>query len=255
MNLLILEDEPAAVKHMRLLLNKYFPEISIIAVLESVRSASAWFHSNPAPDLILSDIQLADGTCFELFKNTSVAAPVIFTTAYDEYMQQAFKLHSVDYLLKPIDEEELKAAIEKFGRLQQYFQQNLNEKLYQILHEKLAAPIAYKSRFLVKAGDKLSTIQVNDIALLRADDRIVFLHDQAGRRFILDESLDDLEQVLDPTMFFRLNRRYLVPVSSIEKIQHHFNGKLHVGLWKWSDTDIFISREKAKAFKQWLGGH
>ena len=255
MNVLILEDEAAAAKQMQQLLEKNFQDLRIVAVLESVRSARSWLQINPAPDLIISDIQLADGNCFELFRDATLTAPVIFTTAYDEYMQQAFKLHSVDYLLKPIDEQELKTAVEKYSRMQQYFQQHLNEKLVQILNERIEPPKKYKTRFLIKTGERLSTVPVDDVALLLADDRIVFLYDGVGHKFILDESLDDLEKLLDPVLFFRLNRKYIVPISSIEKIQHHFNGKLHVSLKKWNDTQIFISREKAKAFKTWLGGH
>lgn len=254
MNVLILEDEPAAARHMQQLLKKLFPEVEIMATLESVRDAKAWLQINLSPDLILSDIQLADCTCFELFKTVTINAPVIFTTAYDEYMQQAFKLHSIDYLLKPISEQELKLSVEKYSRMQQYFQDHLNEKILRMLAEKIAVPQNYKSRFLLKTGDRLSTIPVNEIAFLMADDRVVFLYDQAIRKFLLDESLDDLEKLLDPAIFFRLNRKYIVPISSIGKVQHHFNGKLLVSLKNWHDPEIFISREKSKPFKIWLGG-
>lgn len=254
MNVLILEDEAAAARHMQQLFRKGFPELHVVAILESVRSATGWLQSNPAPDLVFSDIQLADGNCFELFKNTILTAPVIFTTAYDEYMQQAFRLHSIDYLLKPIDEQELKAAVEKHSRIRQHFQQPLSEKLLHILGESIPLPANYKSRFLVKTGERLSTIPVEEVAFLRADDRIVFLHNQTAHKFILDDSLDDLERVLDPSQFFRLNRKYIVPITSIESIRLHFNGRLHIRLKNWDDPGIFVSREKAKSFRLWLNG-
>jgi DNA-binding LytR/AlgR family response regulator len=193
--------------------------------------------------------------CFELFRQIELTAPVIFTTAYDEYMQQAFKLHSIDYLLKPIDESELFAAFQKYSNLQAHFQKELNSKLAILLNGCKPFPTqGYKSRFLIKTGDRLASIPVTDVVRLQADDRIVWLYEKSGARFIVDESLDQLEKLLDPSVFFRLNRGYIVPITSIERIEHHFNGRLHITLKNCNDSDLFVSREKAKAFRIWLGG-
>jgi len=254
MKLLIIEDEAAAAHHLRALIQQRSADIQILAVLETVRASTIWLQQHPSPDLILSDIQLADGTCFELFKTIKVTAPIIFITAYDEYMQQAFKMHSIDYLLKPVDEQELNTALDKYLQLKHQFQQNLQDRLWQVLNDYPKPGGSYKSRFLIKTGDNLSTIPVEQVAFLRADDRIVWLHDNQHRKYIIDESLDNLEKVLDPRLFFRINRRYITGIAAIDKIQHHFNGKLLIRLKTWDDPEIFISREKARLFKTWLDG-
>lgn len=253
MNVLILEDEEAAARYLQSSLRAISPDIKILTAIESVRNALEWFGCNPEPDLIISDIQLADGTCFEIFTQLAITAPVIFTTAYDEYMQQAFKLHSIDYLLKPIDQLELSAAVNKHNMQQRNFQRRVNEHLLHLIGEQPNLTKNYKSRFLIKTGDRLSTVSVDNIRFLQAEERIVFLYEEDGRKYIIDEALDYLERVLDPKIFFRLNRRYIAPITSIEKINYHFNGKLQVWLKDCTDKEIFISREKVKAFKLWLG--
>lgn len=253
MNILVIEDEVAAAKQLQKMIGEIDPAYSVVAVTESVQETVLWLNNNARPDLIISDIQLADGVSFEIFNQVKVATPVIFTTAYNNYMQNAFKVNSIDYLLKPIDKEELRLAFIKHNSFAQYhYDHALNNKLRAILQHVDTGKQYYKARFLVKAGDRLSTVATEEIAFLKADDRIVFLHTLKGQKYILDDSLDTLETVLDPHTFFRLNRRYIAPLKSIEKIQNHFNGRLKIWLQNCGDQEIFVSKEKANAFKKWL---
>jgi DNA-binding LytR/AlgR family response regulator len=255
MKVVIFEDEPAAVGHLQALIKKLPFPVLVLAVLDTVRGAVQWLHSHKHPDLFVSDIQLADGRSFEIFDAVPLTTPVIFTTAYDEYMQRAFKLHSIDYLLKPIDETELKTAFEKYAALHQHYNRDFSERLKDLVRYAAAEKVSsYKSRFLVKSGNRLSAIAADNILLLEADDHIVWLYDKAGRKFILDDSLDELERVLNPQTFFRLNRRYIAPITSIERIENGLNGKLHIRLKAVNAADIFVSRERARDFKKWLDG-
>jgi two-component system response regulator LytT len=250
MNVLILEDENAAAVRLQQLLKEAVPEAVVVGVVESVKEAVAWFKNNEHPDLILSDIQLADGLSLDVFMRVSIAAPVIFTTAYDAYTLRAFKLNSIDYLLKPIDTEELKAAFSKYRSLHQ--KERIDKKVLDLFQSIASGKAAYKSRFLIRQGDRLITIPVDEVAYVRADDKVVFLHTGSGQKHIIDDSLDDLETVLDPGVFFRINRTYIAPLASIEKINNHFNGRLKIKLINNNDPDIFVSRARATAFKKWL---
>jgi two-component system, LytTR family, response regulator LytT len=251
MNILILEDETAAATRLQELLKEVAPEANILAVLESVKETVAWFKTNEAPDLILSDIQLADGLSLDAFRQVEVASPVIFTTAFDAYTLRAFKLNSIDYLLKPIDIDELKAAFAKYRSLQAQ-REPIDKKFLDLFQHIAGGKANYKSRFLIRQGDRLITIPVDDVAFVRADDKVVFIHTRNGQKHIIDDSLDELETVLDPNVFFRINRTYLAPLSSIEKIHNHFNGRLKISLTNANDPDIFVSRARATAFKKWL---
>ena len=251
MNILILEDEKSAATRLQQLAKQIQPDAAIVAVLESVKEAIAWFKTNEHPDIILSDIQLADGLSLDIFKQVETSAPVIFTTAYDAYTLNAFKLNSIDYLLKPIDKDELKAAFEKYRTLHAP-EDSLNKKMLDLFQNIAAGKTSYKSRFLIKQGDRLTTILTGEVAYIRADDKVVFLHTLKGQKHIIDDSLDELEKVMDPTIFFRLNRTYIAPLTSIEKINNHFNGRLKISLLGCSDDDIFVSRARATAFKAWL---
>lgn len=251
MNILILEDEKAAATRLRALIKELQPQAVIIRVLESVREAITWFGNNPHPDIVLSDIQLADGLSLDVFRQVEVNAPVIFTTAYDAYTLSAFKLNSIDYLLKPIDKEELKAAFTKYHTLHAR-EDGLSKKMIGLLQQLGGDKKAYKSRFLIKQGDRLITILTGDVAYIRADDKVVFLHTTKGQKHIIDDSLDELEKVMDPAVFFRINRTYMAPLTSIDKINNHFKGRLKISLHNCTDEDIFISRARAATFKEWL---
>lgn len=252
MNILLLEDEKAAATRMLQLLRELEPQANVLAVLETVKETLHWFKNNPAPDLIISDIQLADGVCFDFFNAVQLNVPVIFITAYDAYMLKAFKVNSIDYILKPIDKEELQAAISKYHALHMAkYDSALNHKLLEMMQQ-LPAATNYRARFLVKQGEKLLSIATEELAYLRADDKVVFLHTKKGSKHIIDESLNELENVLDPLKFFRLSRSYIAPIETIEKIHSHFNGRLKIELKNCDDKDIFVSKQRATEFKKWL---
>jgi two-component system, LytTR family, response regulator LytT len=251
-NILILEDETNAAIRLQQLLKDVEPSANVLAVLETVKETAQWMGANSGKqiDLILSDIQLADGLSLDAFKQVNSKTPVIFTTAYDAYTLRAFKLNSIDYLLKPVDKDELQAAIAKYRSL--HGQQNDISQMLGIFQNMAAGKSSYKSRFLVRQGDRLITIPCDDVAYVRADDKVVFLHTAKGQKHIIDDSLDDLEKALDPARFFRINRTYIAPLTSIEKINNHFNGRLKISLLQSQDNEIFISRARAAAFKEWL---
>jgi DNA-binding LytR/AlgR family response regulator len=249
MKILILEDEPLAAKRLESLVKLVEPAAEILAKLESVRSAVKWFNEHPQPDLILMDIQLADGLSFELFQQVEVKAPIIFTTAYDEYAIRAFKVNSVDYLLKPIEQDELEAAIDKFKSQQQATSQ---DQIGKVLETLLGQKTEWKTRFLLKAGARFDVVDVENVAYLYAEDKVVFLVTNDRKKYFVDDTLDELEQKLNPKYFFRLNRKYFSQLSAIERIESHFNGRLKIKLRDRDDDDIYVSREKAEIFKKWL---
>ena len=249
MKILILEDEPLAAKRLESLMKSVEPNAEILAKLESVRSAVKWFNEHPQPDLILMDIQLADGLSFELFQQVDITAPIIFTTAYDQYAIRAFKVNSVDYLLKPIEQDELEAAVDKF-KMQR--QPNVQDQIGKVLETLLGQKTEWKTRFLLKAGARFDVVEVADVAYLYAEDKVVFLVTKDQKKYFVDDTLDELEQKLNPKNFFRLNRKYFSQLSAIERIEPHFNGRLKIKLRHRDDEDIYVSREKAEAFKKWL---
>lgn len=251
MNVLILEDELAAAKRIQKLLGEVAPGAHVVAVLESVAEAKQWLPANATPDVILSDIHLADGLSLQLFREQQVNVPVIFTTAYDTYTLNAFKLNSIDYLLKPIDKDELRGALDKYRQLHlQPDKQAL--QLAELMRQMTTVREPYKSRFLVKLGERLIIIPIADVAYIRADDKVVFLHTNDGKKYLVDDPLDELSKTLDPVNFFRINRTYIAPLSSIYKIHNHFNGRLKLELKHSDDKEIFVSRARVTDFKKWL---
>lgn len=247
--ILILEDEKLNAERIQRLMGRIRPNMEIVGVLASVKKAVEWLVENKSPDLIIMDIQLADGLSFEVFNLTDVKCPVIFTTAYDEYAVKAFKYNSVDYLLKPVEEDELEAAITKFeNSVQQPYQQ-------QALIEGLLAhiqPKVYRKRFLLPYRDGYRKINVEDVALFytHMNNNCAILFN--GERVVVPQTLEALEQELDPKDFFRANRQYIVHINSIEKVHNFFNGKLKLKVKSSTDTDIIVSRIKAPLFKMWL---
>ncbi len=194
---------------------------------------------------------MADGISLDVFKQTAVTAPVIFTTAYDEYTLKAFKLNSIDYLLKPIDKVELATALDKYKQVHLVpktgISGNIQQALQQLMQQK-----EYRSRFMVKVGDKLLSVTTDETAYMQADNKLVFLHTFEKYKHIVDETMEDIEQSLNPKLFFRINRSYIIHIGSIEKVSNHFNGRLHILLKHCIDNDIFVSRERVKDFKKWL---
>ncbi|MGB4774118.1 MAG: LytTR family DNA-binding domain-containing protein [Daejeonella sp.] len=252
MNILIVEDEiPAAEKMIKQIqaLNLF---VCSFIQLDSVEDSIAWFKSNPPPDLIFMDIHLADGICFKIFEKTEVLSPVIFTTAYDQYAIHAFHVNSIGYLLKPVTKKSLKKCLDKYKALKDVWIS------YQPDYSKLMRMIKnnekeYKSRFLVKNGMKLIAINIGEIACFYADSKYTFLITKDNRKFITDYALDDLEDMIDPGIFFRINRKYLVCFNAIKEIHAHFKGRLKVFIDHLPDEDVIISNERAADFKEWLG--
>jgi two-component system LytT family response regulator len=258
MNILIIEDEAIAARRIKKMVNDFDCNHHIVGQLDSVESAVNWFENNPEPDLILCDIELADGQSFEIFHKTTVKSPVIFTTAYDEYAIKAFKVNSVDYLLKPIKEEDLKNSLEKFKQLQKTFaaenKASFNiQSLLEELNNQKQATFNYRERFLIKQGQRYFTINTAETAYFYTKGKAVFLKCWDNKEFIIDYSLDDLEKVMDPKQFFRANRQFLVELKSVDKIHMWFNSKLKVQLKPEATEELIVSREKASEFKQWLG--
>ncbi|MEH6305953.1 LytTR family DNA-binding domain-containing protein [Olivibacter sp. CPCC 100613] len=245
---LILEDEKLNSERIKRLISKIRPNVEIVAILTSVKKTIRWLSENKSPDLIIMDVQLADGLSFEIFNLAEVRCPVIFTTAYDEYAVKAFKYNSVDYLLKPIEKDELEAAILKFEHTVQQHQQ------YPLIEELLAyiQPKEYRSRFLLPYRDGYRKINVEDIAFFYSQQNISFANLYNGERIIVPQTLEILEQELNPKFFFRANRQYIIHVNSIEKVANFFNGKLKVKIKNDTDTGVIVSRTKAPVFKMWL---
>lgn len=251
MKALIVEDEAPAARRLQQLIKENVPFLEVLAIADGINMAVKWLNSNPPPDLIFMDIQLADGLSFEIFSKTNISSPVIFTTAYDEYALKAFKVNSIDYLLKPIEKEDLVRSIDKLKRLKK---QLLTSETFPIeaLLETLKLNKNYKSRFLVKIGEKLVSVSIDSIAYFISEDKLTFLVTTENKRYPLDYSLDDLDNMLDPKFFFRLNRQCLAKINSIQSIHNYFNGKLKLFLIPPTPKEMIVSREKSAPFKQWL---
>lgn len=251
MNVLIIEDEIQAARRLENLINELLPQAIISGRTDSVKSAVKWFNNNPHPDLIFMDIQLGDGLSFEIFEMTTISAPVIFTTAYDEYALKAFKVNSIDYILKPVDKDELRGALEKFNtlKLTNVGKVDFSNSITQVM-ELLTKK--YKERFVIKVGEHLRTIEVKDIFFFFSSDKATFCATREGRSHILDFTLDQLELMVNPGEFFRVNRKYLVGTAAIQDIISHTNSRLKLILKGCPDQDIIVSRERVQEFKQWL---
>ncbi len=249
---LIIEDEAPAYRRLAGILEKHHPHVDVIDVLDSVEGALRWFAENKAPDLILSDIRLSDGLSFDIYRQLPPPCPIIFTTAYDAYMLEAFRTNGIDYLLKPIEEEDLARSLAKFGNLRQAAP--VAPDLERLLSALGNTKSAYRERFLIKLGQKLLPVATRDIAWFISTDGSTELLTKEGKRHLLDLPLDDIEAQLDPACFFRLNRQCIARVECIQVVHQHFNGKLKVELRPAAPLEVMVSREKAKAFKEWLDG-
>lgn len=251
MRVLIVEDEPQAVERLVSLIAKVRPGAEIAGVLDSVKSAVRWFSRQQHADLALMDIQLGDGLSFDIFQQVRVNMPVIFVTAYDEYALKAFKVNSIDYILKPVDESELGRAFDKFESMKSQFL-NPNQMLHSIQQAMQMLTKKYKERFVVKVGEHLRSIETREVLFFNSMDKATFCFTDDGRKHVLDFTLDQLEQVLDPAMFFRINRKYIVSVESIHDMISHVNSRLKLVLKKCNDSDVVVARERVQAFKEWL---
>jgi two-component system, LytTR family, response regulator LytT len=251
MDILIIEDEILAAERMQMLVKNYDPSINIVGILESVEEAVQWLSTKKQPDLLLVDIQLADGHSFEIFKKVQVQKPIIFTTAFNQYALDAFQLLSIDYVLKPVTAEALSNAFAKYKSLtQQPDTVNNYADVLQYVKENLTEK--YKTRFLGKIGQRTYFIQVQDVAYFTADNKIVHLVARDGKRYIKNATMEKLEQILDPQIFFRVNRKIIIHIDAIEQIKPYDNNRLIIivkGIP--SAEEIVISREKVAEFKIW----
>jgi len=248
MNALIIEDERLAADKLQKMLIEIDTEITILARIESVIDAINWLNSNEVPDLIFMDIQLDDGVCFEIFDAVKIDTPVIFTTAYDSYAIKAFQVNSVDYLLKPIEKVALFKAIEKYKSIY-HLRNSINEKLKSVSSQFAGN---YKSRFFVKIGTHFHTIAVDEIQCFFIQERAVFLKTIQGKKYDLDYSLEQVQQMVDPASFFRINRNYLIHINAIQDIFSYSANRLGVKLKMMDHLDMIVSREKVADFKKWL---
>lgn len=249
MKIVIIEDEkPAAEKLVKSLRRSSYP-VEIAALLDSVQAATEWLQQNEMPDLLFMDIELGDGLSFRIFDKINITSPVIFCTAYDEYWQEAFEHNSIDYLLKPVKQEKLDAALKKYEKLQQHFIANIQQ-----LQSRLQAAASQpRKRFLVKRGADYVSVKTEEIAYFYATHKLVCMVTSQHQKYILDQSLADIEKQLDPSSFYRVNRKYLVQLNAIKKIKSFPKSKLLLELEPLTNDEIIISQENVSAFKEWIG--
>ncbi|MBO9595828.1 MAG: response regulator transcription factor [Niabella sp.] len=253
MKVLIIEDEELAVKKLEKTLMAVDPSIEVTGVADSITSAVDWLESHQDPDLILMDIELSDGQSFEIFNLTAVKVPVIFTTSYDEFALKAFKVNSVDYLLKPVQKDELKKALEKFRQNFSKRDAPLGfEHLVKELQQKLQVK-EYRKRFLVKSGSRLVSVDIDEIAYFYSDGRLIFFKTKDQRKFIVDYTMEDLERMLNPDQYFRISRSFFISIGCIEKIDDYFGNRLILQLTPAVDKEALVSRERVADFKVWMG--
>jgi two-component system, LytTR family, response regulator LytT len=255
MKILIVEDEELAVKKLQKTLLSIDRMVEVVGVTDSIKSTVDFLKQNPAPDLILMDIELADGQSFEVFNMITVKNPVIFITSYDEYALKAFKVNSVDYLLKPVQKDELEAALNKYKELNVAESTNNSSDINNLIKELQSKlqPKEFRKRFLVKQAQKLVSIEVDDIAYFYSDGRLNFFKTRDNRKFVVDYTMDELSDMLDPDKYFRISRSFYVSVDSIDQIHDYFGNRLLLNLTPALDKEALVSREKVMDFKKWMG--
>ncbi len=252
MKALIIEDEVLAAERLTALLAECDSSIQVIGQLDSIQDVIAYFQSGKNADIVFLDIQLADGKSFEIFDKVRIEVPIIFTTAFDQYALQAFKLHSIDYLLKPIEADDLRNAIEKFKKLS-VSKFSLNESEIKALKDLLSQKSQiYKQRILVKAGNKLQYKPTNSVAYFFADGKTVYMIGKDGRKNMIDHTLEELEQMLNPEHFFRISRKFIVNFEAVTEIKGLISSRLEVKLNQPLEHELLVSRERVHEFKAWL---
>ncbi|MBD2754936.1 LytR/AlgR family response regulator transcription factor [Spirosoma validum] len=268
MNVLIIEDEAVAARQLKAMVERAGDDIHVLAVFDCIEQSVEYLRQSSTqsggekqtihPDLILMDIELSDGQSFAIFEQVNVTSPIIFTTAYDEYALRAFEVNSVDYLLKPIQETALRKALQKFRQLQQTYGGTstvtvpINDLIRQ-LSQRQQHVITYRERFLVHVGQRLLPIESLEVAYFYSTNKLTFLKTHNDYQYMLNYSLDELEKTLDPRQFYRANRQFIVSHKAVQKLHLYFNSKLKLDLRPAAEEDVMISREKAMAFRQWLG--
>ncbi|MBC5772835.1 response regulator transcription factor [Pontibacter sp. KCTC 32443] len=254
MDVLIIEDEAAAASRISKMLQQLDATVRVLDVTDSIESSVQWLENNPQPDLILSDIHLADGSSFEIFRQTLVEAPVIFTTAYDQYAIDAFKLNSIDYLLKPIKLQELAQSLEKFKKTKYKIAAPTVD--YTLLLQALQPQIksAYQKRLVIKFGQHLKTVEIAEVAYFYTQERVTHLCTFEGKRLPIDQNLDEVEDILDPAHFFRINRQFIINIKAIDAMYSYSKARVKIDLNPASVHETIVSTERAATFKQWLVG-
>ncbi len=248
MKILLIEDELPAAKQLTKMLLAHTSTFQVMETLDSVESAVRWLRHFPVPDLIFMDIQIADGLSFDIFRQVNVTAPVVFTTAFDQYAVQAFKVNAIDYLLKPIDPDDLGRALEKIEN------QRMKPGTFDYATvAKLFVKENYKERFLVKIGQQLTFVATSDVAYFQSADGLTQAFTATGKKYFIENTLEELERLLDPRDFFRVSRNLTVRLQSIQKILPHLNGRLKLELTPAAPGEVFVSRERVGEFKSWLG--
>ncbi|MEM9324408.1 MAG: LytTR family DNA-binding domain-containing protein [Bacteroidota bacterium] len=257
MKVLIIEDEAPAFRRLQKVLAEVDDSIEIVEVIDSVEDSIKWFRNHQAPELVFMDIQLSDGISFEIFEQTPVTSPVIFTTAFDEYMLRAFKVNSIDYLLKPIKREDLELSLAKYRQLREAFGSQEETKpavdLAALLKTIRLDDRKYKTRFLIKQGDKFLSLDVDDIAHFYTRHGVVHVVNLAGHTHLIDQTLDEISQQLDPEKFYRANRQFIVCIHSIEMAHRYHKGKILLQLKPAASEEVIVSAERASDFKDWFG--
>lgn len=255
MKIVIVEDEKPAVERLELLLKKTYPDAEVVQVLDSVESSVNWFRENTGlADLVFMDIRLTDGLSFQIFRQVKINRPLIFTTAYNEYALEAFRVNSIDYLLKPVSEDALRRSLNKLSTLRE----NLMEGRHRVELEELGKVLeqlqkSYKNRFMVKVGDHIRSIPADKILLFFADGRVVYLLTDQGREYLVEFKMEELENILDPEVFFRINRSFILNINAIRDVIIHSNSRLRIELQSPFERDLIVSREKVTPFKLWFG--
>ena len=252
MKVIIIEDEHLTAERIKSLLSDIDPEIRVLSIIDSVSKAVRWFQDQEIPDLVFMDIQLADGISFDIFERIRVEAPVVFITAYQEYAIRAFKVNSVDYLLKPIVRKDLEAALDKYTKLYRRNERvpEINNDLLDSIRQMISKP--YKSRFMVKVGERIKSVDVEHILFFYSQQKGTFVHTDEGRNYAVDYTLDKLGEVLDPMLFHRINRQYISSHRAIEELLSLSGSKLKVRLINSNDDRIYVSRDRLATFKKWL---
>lgn len=250
MKAIIIEDEKPSARRLQRLLSNLDIEVGIL--LHSVEDSINWFKKNEHPDLIFLDIQLSDGLSFEIFEAVEIKSAIIFTTAYDEYALQAFKLNSIDYLLKPIDDEDLETAVSKYKEWVPKKQKGSLD--FDAVRKLLINPIArdYKKRFSVKVGQHLKLVNIQEIECFYSENKGTYLHTIKGRNYLIDLTLEELSEALEPDVFFRINRKFYININAIKDMVSYTNSRLQIKLNSYTENEIIVARERVKEFKKWL---
>lgn len=253
MKVLIIEDEAPAFRRLQKLLQEIDESIEIVEVFDGVNETVKWLSHHQAPDLIFMDIQLSDGLSFEIFEQVEINKPVIFTTAFDEYMLKAFKVNSIDYLLKPINQEDLQRSLDKYQNLKSQFSESNPPSIQELIKNIRLDERKFKSRFLVKMGEKMMSVETEDILCFFAKSGLVYLQTSGGKKYLMDQTLDEICNELNPEKYYRANRQYILNYAAIKAVHKFGKSKLLVETNFEHEEQIIVSSEKATAFKQWLG--